>query len=58
MATNKTKFELARKKNVNRKSTGYNQHSLGVCYEGGLDATGDPASMHRSIVTCNLAKNI
>jgi len=22
---------------------GYNQHSLGVCYEGGLDATGAPA---------------
>jgi len=28
MATNKTKFELARKKNVNRKSTGYNKYYL------------------------------
>ena len=24
-------------------ATGYNKHSIGVCYEGGLNARGDPA---------------
>ena len=28
---------------VGAHAAGYNQHSLGVCYEGGLDATGAPA---------------
>ena len=28
---------------VGAHASGYNQHSLGVCYEGGLDAEGKPA---------------
>ena len=28
---------------VGAHAKGYNSHSIGVCYEGGLDSNGDPA---------------
>jgi N-acetyl-anhydromuramyl-L-alanine amidase AmpD len=28
---------------VGAHATGYNQHSIGICYEGGLDIRGRPA---------------
>ena len=35
---------------------GYNQHSLGVCYEGGLDSQGKPADTRTEAQKCALLR--
>jgi N-acetyl-anhydromuramyl-L-alanine amidase AmpD len=36
-------FQTRHEQLVGAHAKGYNQHSLGVCYEGGLDRNGNPA---------------
>ena len=36
-------FQTRHEQLVGAHARGYNEHSLGVCYEGGLDANGNPA---------------
>ena len=40
---NGTVYQTRHEQLVGAHARGYNQHSLGVCYEGGLDAQGKPA---------------
>ena len=43
-----TTYQTRHEQLVGAHARGYNQHSLGVCYEGGLDEHGNPADTRTS----------